>query len=371
MNGDPWGGSEEAWFRLACHLPHQGYNVHCIFYGWPSGKSDRIEQLEKAGCTITALSNYKTVSGFLKRFVFKRKAVEQLRQLLREKKFDLTIISQGGFLDITYAPFHGMRKQMGPYILISHNYNEAITLKKSRKFRLRQWTTDARLNMADARRTLDAIETLGGFPLQRKEVMINPLMIPLMTEPATWPGLHNGNLVFTVMAQLDIERKAQDLLIQTLSAPKWRERNWELRIYGAGNDRSLLEQLIAKNKISEKIFLMGHTRDTAVAYRNTHLLLHITHIDSMPLSVTEAMSMGRPCAVSRVGDMPVWISDGENGYLAGEVSINGIDEVLERAWKNRQYWEELGKKAQAGFLMKYPQPYEAFYERLFAKHCSP
>ena len=152
---------------------------------------------------------------------------------------------------------------------------------------------------------------------------------------------------------------------------KWRERNWELRIYGAGNDRALLEQLISEKGLSNKIFLMGHTNDTAAAYRNTHLLLQITHIDSMPLSVTEALSMGRPCVVSRVGDMPVWIADGQNGYLADEVTVNGIDQVLERAWADRAHWESLGKRAYAGFVQKYPQHYEAFYEALFSGHLSP
>jgi glycosyltransferase involved in cell wall biosynthesis len=371
MNGDPWGGSEEAWFRLACYLPRNGYNIDCAFYGWQTGKDDRIHQLQEAGCQITILDNYKNASGFFRRLFMKRRAKAQLHELLKEKRFHLNIISQGGFLDVTYAPFHNLRQLMGAYILISHNYNESVPLKKNRRNRLRQWTSNARLNMADAQRTLKAIEKLGGFSLPRQEVMINPLMIPLLPEPAPWPGLQHGNFVFTVMAQLDVHRKAQDVLINALSQTKWRERNWELRIYGAGNDRTLLEQLISEKGLSNKIFLMGHTNDTAAAYRNTHLLLQITHIDSMPLSVTEALSMGRPCVVSRVGDMPVWIADGQNGYLADEVTVNGIDQVLERAWADRAHWESLGKKAYAGFVQKYPQHYEAFYEALFSGHLSP
>lgn len=367
MNGDPWGGSEEAWFRIAAWLPQQGYRVHCAFYGWPSGKTERMERLLNAGCSVTALSNHKTTTGFFKRLAHKRKAAAQLHRLLEKNKFDLTIISQGGYRDVTYAPFHSIRKKLGRYVLISHNYNESVPLKKNRRLRLHLWTSEARLNMADAERTLDAIEKLGGSSLPRKQVMANPLMIPLLDKPASWPGLQNGTFVFTVMAQLDVERKAQDLLIRTLAAPKWKARNWELRMYGAGNDRPLLEKLIQESGLSEKVLLMGHTTDTAAAYLTTHLLLQITHIDSMPLSVTEAMSMARPCVVSRVGDMPVWIADGQNGYLADELSTNGMDRVLERAWTDQANWEEMGKRAYDRFLEKYPQPYEAFYEKIFSE----
>ena len=90
----------------------------------------------------------------------------------------------------------------------------------------------------------------------------------------------------------------------------------------------------------------------------------MTHIDAMPLSVTEAMNMARPCAVSRVGDMPLWIDHGKNGYIAESVTEAGVDQALEEAWQQRESWKQMGLAAHSTFKEKYPQPYEKYYADL-------
>jgi glycosyltransferase involved in cell wall biosynthesis len=74
--------------------------------------------------------------------------------------------------------------------------------------------------------------------------------------------------------------------------------------------------------------------------------------------VVEAMAMARPCVVSQVGDMPVWVEDGVNGFVCKEVSVAGIDEALENCWLQKSNWETMGKNAFETFIKKYPQPYE-------------
>ena len=40
----------------------------------------------------------------------------------------------------------------------------------------------------------------------------------------------------------------------------------------------------------------------------------------MPLSLLEALQVGLPCIVSNVGDMPLWVEHGKNGFV-----VNGGD----------------------------------------------
>ena len=87
----------------------------------------------------------------------------------------------------------------------------------------------------------------------------------------------------------------------------------------------------------------------------------------MPLSVTEAMNMSRACVVSKTGDMPLWIQDEINGFVAETVTEAGIDEVLEKAWEQKDKWQEQGVAAFETFRQKYPQLYEAYYEKIFAE----
>jgi glycosyltransferase involved in cell wall biosynthesis len=129
-------------------------------------------------------------------------------------------------------------------------------------------------------------------------------------------------------------------------------------LYGKGKDKEKLEQLIIKLGLENKVFLKGFTTNIKQKLLDCHLLLQCTLIDAMPLSVVEAMAMGRPCVVSKVGDMPAWVEDGVNGFVCNEVSIQGIDEALGNCWHQKNNWAAMGKNAFDTFIKKYPQPYE-------------
>jgi glycosyltransferase involved in cell wall biosynthesis len=106
--------------------------------------------------------------------------------------------------------------------------------------------------------------------------------------------------------------------------------------------------------LEEKIFLEGNTNDVKSVLELGHLLLQITHIDAMPLSVVEALAMSRPVAASKIGDMPYWISEGENGWISDDASVEQIDRTLERAWQQKDQWPKMGEKAFATFKDKFP-----------------
>ncbi len=45
--------------------------------------------------------------------------------------------------------------------------------------------------------------------------------------------------------------------------------------------------------------------------------------------------MARPCLVTRIGDMPRWIRDGESGFVADRPEVGEVRRALERAWEAR------------------------------------
>jgi len=82
--------------------------------------------------------------------------------------------------------------------------------------------------------------------------------------------------------------------------------------------------------------------------------LQITHIDAMPLTVVEAMAMAKPVVVSNIGDMPDWVQENINGWIAPDASIENIDKVLEVAWRKRNDWNEMGRSSYDLFMKKFP-----------------
>ena len=366
MKGDPWGGSEEFWLAIAIWMAKNGYSVDCAFYGWPTGKQEKIAMMQHEGINITQLTNPKTSNNIFDKLNRKRIVQKELK-LLVQQPFDLICISQGGYEEVTHAPFRKLLPLLNKFVIINHNYNESNLLSLNRKQKLKDWTDAAALNMGDAAKIFSAIKTIAGFDVANQFVLKNPLTIPLQNVPSNWPVLNkNGNYNWVVMSQLDTNRKAQDILVKALSTKKWQQRNWELFLYGAGEDKNLLQQLINKSAVKNKIHLMGHTKQVEQVLQQSHLLLQITHIDAMPLSVTEAMNMAKPCVVSRTGDMPLWIEDNINGFIAEEVTEKGIDEAMERAWLQKENWQQMGQADFATFQQKYPNPYEAYYENIFA-----
>lgn len=364
MNGDPWGGSEEFWFRLAIWMAKNGYRVGCCFFDWPSGKEDRIRQLQEAGCATYALPNPRHAKLPLQKIILRKKGSGLLKKIVTQS-WDLACISQGGYEDVTHRPFRQLYRHLGKYVLISHNYNDNHRLSRSRIQNLHTWVSGAALNMGDAGRIFEGVKKASGLSVPRQFTLNNPLTIPWQAEPTDWPEKdEQGRYVFAMLAQLDTSRKAQDVLIRALSSAGWKERNWVLYLYGGGEDKEALEKLIAAHEMTGRIKLMGHTRDVYGVLKKTHLLFQVTHIDAMPLSVTEAMNMARPCMVSRVGDMPLWIGHGKNGYIAPAVTEQAIDATLQQAWAEKDNWKQMGQEAHRVFREKYPQPYEQYYANL-------
>ena len=164
-----------------------------------------------------------------------------------------------------------------------------------------------------------------------------------------------------MLASLDARRKAQDNLIKALSSQKWKERNWELYLYGSGEWENKLMELIDSNDMREKIILKGHTKDVKAALTGAHLLLQITNIDAMPLAVIEAMSMAKPLVVSHIGDMPKWVEEGKNGWISEDASVEQIDAIMEKAWQNKERWKEMGEASYQMFKEKFPEDVSAYF----------
>ena len=363
MNGGPLGGSEVFWHQMALWMVQRGYLIHCCYFDWAENQSPKIKMLGENGCTLHKLPNHKLAKNYLERLLTKQLILKKLIHLVK-KDFDLVCISQGGLLDVTYPPFNSMLTYLKKFVLLYHNYNEAAVLSSFRKRRFKHWAFAAEQNMIAAGRIEEVVKKIAGFDLPNTHVLKNPITIPVQETESPWPALNaEGAYVWVSIGQLEVNRKAQDILIQTLAADKWKRRNWQLFIYGEGPDRSMLSNLIKKLKLDDKIFLQGHSTNVENILLNAHLVVQISLLDAMPISITEAMNMARPCIVSKTGDMPVWIEDGKQGFVASAVTVDGINEVLEKAWNSQNNWQEMGKAAFTKFHEKYPSPYELYYEK--------
>jgi glycosyltransferase involved in cell wall biosynthesis len=349
MNGAAWGGSEELWFRTALWLTNHNYKIGIGCYDWAE-KKDRIGQLKNAGCSIYLLPN--------KKGLFKKTAVKKVLHSIPFQEYNLTVVNQGGWEEILHSPFSNLYKKLPAYVILNHNYNENAVLSFQKQKLLQQWISGAQMNFGATQKIFDVIQNKFNISIIKKQTLVNPVTFVPDTAAGSYPAFTNDTCIWVMLAELDTARKAQDVLINALSSLKWKARNWQLHLYGKGKDKEKLEKLIIELGLEEKIFLKGFTTNIKQTLLNCSMLLQCTLIDAMPLSVVEAMATGRPCVVSKVGDMPAWVEDGVNGFICPAVTVEGIDKVMESCWQQKSNWPVMGKNAFETFLKKYPQPYE-------------
>jgi glycosyltransferase involved in cell wall biosynthesis len=192
----------------------------------------------------------------------------------------------------------------------------------------------------------------------------NPYNVSPERAPA-WPDESQGWRLACV-ARMDAAAKGQDLLLQILARPEWRDRPVELNLYGAGPDELTLRRLAGMFQLKNVNF-RGHVNDIEAIWEQNHLLVLASRYEGLPLALVEAMWCGRPAIVTDVGGNAELCVDDETGFVAPAATMPSLTHTLQRAWDRRKEWLRLGQAARARVENQIPKdPVAVFRERLRA-----
>ena len=179
---------------------------------------------------------------------------------------------------------------------------------------------------------------------------------------------------FACVARLHASHKGHDLLLESLSSPRWKSRKWRLRFFGQGADQAWLGELIRHFDLSDRVSFAGHVRDIPGIWQQNHLLILPSRAEGTPQSMIQAMVCGRPVLVTEVGGMGEWVTEPTTGFIAEAASVPSITRALERAWQAHADWESIGRSAHQVALAKLDKaPQKTLFELLkatLAKHAA-
>jgi glycosyltransferase involved in cell wall biosynthesis len=147
------------------------------------------------------------------------------------------------------------------------------------------------------------------------------------------------------VARFEIRDKGQDLLLEALSRPAWKERDFELSFFGNGPDGEIIQDLIGHYGLGEKVRVAGFEPDIRKVWAAHQMLVLPSLSEGTPLSLIEAQVCGRPALVTRVDGNPDWVEEGKTGFLAEAPTVYHLRAALDRAWDKRYFWHEMGKAA--------------------------
>ena len=135
-------------------------------------------------------------------------------------------------------------------------------------------------------------------------------------------GFHVKTTVFMCVARL-ARVKDPLLLLQAFRNIQMRDPEARLVYVGEGESRPLLEQYIHQAGLKEKVILAGQQENINAFLNMADVFVLPSLEESLPFALLEAIQVGLPCIVSRVGDMPRRVKHGENGFVfpPGDVTL--------------------------------------------------
>ncbi len=342
MKGVAWGGSEELWAALARQALTRGIDVEAFVYRWPS-VPPRVNWLQGRGLRVVFRDRdlpplwSRAWSRLLSRPVY-------LSQQLARSKPDLICLSLGTAFEAVgdADTCRLLESSAAPYAVVCQHNFETYRLTDPALQRARRFFERAALVVFLAEGNRRSLERQVAARLRNAAVLQNPVNLGGF-DPVTWPGAGAARLA--CVARLDVSTKGQDVLFEALGSPGWRDREWSLSLYGEGGDEGYLRELSSHYGLGEKILFRSHVSDVDKIWGENELLVLPSRSEGTPLSLIEAQVCGRPAVVTDVGGSARWVEEGVTGFIAEGVTAKSIGAALERAWRARAEWPQLGSRA--------------------------
>jgi glycosyltransferase involved in cell wall biosynthesis len=128
------------------------------------------------------------------------------------------------------------------------------------------------------------------------------------------PRIKSSNSKKTIVSVGRLEKvKNQKLLLEVL--PQLKDPTLHLILVGEGRERHILEQLIDSLKIQNRVTITGFVSNPEHYLAQANLFVLPSLSEGFGIAVLEAMQQGIPCLCTRVGGIPEFIEDNENGWL--------------------------------------------------------
>lgn len=127
-----------------------------------------------------------------------------------------------------------------------------------------------------------------------------------------------------------VKQKNQKLLIEAFSDIADKYPGYYLYIYGEGNLRAELENLIYLRKMQQRILMPGIQKEAVKVNRDAQLFVLSSDFEGYPNVLVEAMANGIPVVATDInsGTVSELIKDGKNGYLYNVNDKEGLKECL-------------------------------------------
>lgn len=349
-----WGGSELLWTKTILEL----MNLDCTIGICISKKlqlPEWIDTLETENrisinrVPISELSKIKQIANKFLPYRFRLKPIDQKRKYIEQFNPDLLVINQGfNFNGVDLMNF-AVRSKI-TYVTISQAVNEGMWPNLNLRKKMFSGFNNSQKNYFVSQDNLEVTEAQLGFKLQNSEVIRNPFNVPFDVDLA-YPQQEKYHLA--CVGRYDFYAKGQDVLLRVLAQEKWKQRDLIVNFYGEGVDVENLKDLINFYEIKNAI--VHPKSNTIEIWKNNHTLVLSSRFEGLPLVLVEAMLCKRFAIITNVSGNKELIQDNQTGFIAAAPRPEYLDEAMERAWKVRENWQQIGEAARCQLIKLIPE----------------
>lgn len=353
-----WGGSEFLWAQMATIFHENNYETGIYIKKWLSMPSE-LESLTKM---IPTRSQPYVINDWHKGLLrltgteYPARAFRGLKNI----RPDFAIISQGVNLD-GLIWMEACRDLGIPYVTISQSVQDFHWPEQDVVLHLREGYAGARANYFVSKANKLQTEKQIGHDVPRAEVIFNPFNVDYHEAPEYPEG---DIMQLACVARYDFYSKGQDILLETLSQRKWRERPLMVNFYGKGPNEFIMKELIRRWDLTGITSLKGHIPPAEI-WKTNHALILPSRYEGLPLALVEALISARTAIVTNVSGNGEVIRDGETGFLARACTCEMLDEAMEKAWQVRDQWKQIGVAARSHVQTVVPEnPARYLFEKI-------
>ena len=370
MGGVPWGGSEVLWWNAAKLLQERNCKVTVNYKYWRNPPTQLLELEDKGASiwyrdqTIPPVWPLRVASRFMGlNGAFYKSTGNRIDKWLDKEKPDCVLVTVGYHPD-RIAPAEACIKRKIPYAINVQCASYSTFIQENHIDDFRRMYTNAEKVFFVSNENREKGETNLAMKLDNAEIVDNPFSVPHDANP-DWPDYGN-QMHLACVGRIHFQSKGQDILVRVLEQEKWRKRAIRIWIYGKSQgNRRQLKEMVRQNDLQSRIKFGGFADDIEDLWSNYHGLILPSRYEGAALVVVEAMMCNRICITTDIGRNKELIDDGETGFLAPAATMELMDDALERAWRRRNEWREMGLDAGKRIRERYGiDPIEDYANRL-------
>ena len=150
--------------------------------------------------------------------------------------------------------------------------------------------------------------------------------------------------------------KGQEYLLKAFANVVRQHPNARLLLVGDGVLMPDFQQLVQSLQINDAVVFAGFRDDLTAMYSAFDIYAH-SSIESggetFPFAVLQALAQELPVIETRVGDVPVMVEEGENGFVVPEKNPDGLTEKINIILNDKNLMQKMGKQSRERLLQRF------------------